>query len=124
MEVLAQQIQFGRPSTSFSDCSDRTKWRKIKKLRSEYTTEELAYATQMCLRASGKAEASYVMTAVTMASSFKASSYRSFTDQVRDRATTPEEALSVFVEGRFSKTQYLVVRSSYKVVKLSRLSSL
>lgn len=106
----------GRPSISFSDSSDRSKRRKTEKLREEYSSEELAFATQMSLRASGKVHVAQVLKNVTMGSPSEASSYLSSSNTVRERTMTPEEALSVFVEGRFSKNQYLVVRAGCKLV--------
>lgn len=47
----------GRPSTSFEDSSERSKRRKTENLRTQSSTEELSYATQMNLRAEGKTDA-------------------------------------------------------------------
>lgn len=105
---------FGRPSTSFAAASDRTKRRKTEKMRSEFGTEELAYATQMNLRADGKLDAAKVVYDVTAGSPSKALSYRSSLGQVGERTLMPDEALAIFVEGNFSKKQYETIRSGCK----------
>lgn len=101
---------------SFAECSDRSKRRRTQKLREDYDADEIAFAAQMSLRAAGQVDVAHVVKRVSEGSPSKASSYRSSEGQVKERTMTPEEALSVFVEGNFSKRQYLVVRSGCKMV--------
>lgn len=110
-----QNVRGAHPK-NFVECSERTKRRRTMRLREDYTTEEIAYAAQMSLRATGQVDAAHVVAKVSTGSPSKASSYRSSEDHVSERTMTPEEALSVFVEGNFSKRQYLVVRSGCKMV--------
>lgn len=85
-------------------------------MREEHDTEEIAYAAQMSLRTIGKTDAAHVVKEVTAGSPSKASSYRSSIHQVRERTMTAEEALSVLIEGNYSKHQYQVARSGCKIV--------
>lgn len=63
----------GRPETSFSESSDRSKRRKAQKLRDSYSAQELSYATKMVLRESGATLASKVVADVTSTSPMRAS---------------------------------------------------
>lgn len=77
----------GRPSTSWDDLSDRSKRRRTEKVRKEHTVHELAYATQMGLRASGNLHASKVIRDVTESSPSKASQYRNAFQRMCCQAT-------------------------------------
>lgn len=52
-EIIATS-QIGHLTISFSHKSERSKRRKPEKIRADVPCEELAYATQMSLRALGK----------------------------------------------------------------------
>lgn len=101
----------GRPSTSWEDLSDRSKRRKTEIVRKEFTVEELAYATQMSIRASGNLEASKVIRDVTEGSASKASQYRKSIKRVTEDVLSGNEALSLLVEGKMTKSQYQLIRS-------------
>lgn len=90
----------GRPTKSFDDCSERSKRRKTKELRESAETEELTFATQMKLRASGKTDASKVVKDLN-ASPKRATKYRkAFVESLKEtrKQLSPLQALSMFVE--------------------------
>lgn len=94
----------------------QAKRRKTEILRSEVDSEELTFATQMILRAEGKADAANVMKDLTT-SPKRATKYRkaySSSLQVQTEQITPLKALSMFVEADLSRRQYKIVRSCHK----------
>lgn len=108
-EALSTQSGTGRPSLEFPKMSDRSKRRKTEELRTSNTTEELIYAAQMSLRASGQLDASKVVKDIT-SSPTKASKYTTaFTSEV-ERTLSDDAALSVLVEYKFSKRTYQGIR--------------
>ncbi|XP_011867852.1 PREDICTED: uncharacterized protein LOC105561999 [Vollenhovia emeryi] len=113
----------GRPSTSWDDLSDRLKRRRTEKVGKEHTVHELAYATQMGLRASGNLHASKVIRDVTEGSPSKASRYRKSMERVSEDVLSGNEALSLVVEGKMTKSQYQLIRSVSvkKIVNYTRL---
>lgn len=84
----------GRPSSEFVESSDWTKRRKIEDLRAQTSIEELSYATQMSLRASGKLDAAKVIQDVTLGSPSKAKKYRKSIDSISKAALSADAALS------------------------------
>lgn len=50
----------GRPMKPFSEVSDRSKRRRTEEIRSNYSSEELAFGSQMNFRKVGKLDASEV----------------------------------------------------------------
>lgn len=101
----------GRPSQEFASSSDRSKRRKTKDIRTSFTSDELAYATQMSLRSIGQLDASTVVKEVTTTSPTRASKYRR-AYAVTDETTLSEEAaLSALIEYKFSKSTYQGMRT-------------
>lgn len=80
---------FDRLSTSFAEASNRTKRRRTESIRVKHSTEELALATQMSLRSSGKVAAAKVMQDVIEGSPSKASKYRASLDFVCEDTLSP-----------------------------------
>ncbi|XP_071635291.1 uncharacterized protein [Temnothorax longispinosus] len=102
----------GRPSTSFEDSSERSKRRKTENLRTQSSTEELSYAAQMNLRAEGKVDAAKILKHVTSSSPSKAKRYRKNFQYFEEDIFTPDEALSLFVELKFSRNKYQLLRNA------------
>ena len=108
--VATASIQ-GRPSSSFAESSERSKRRKTEKVRAELGCDELAYATQMSLRAARKVDASHVLKDIFMSSPSKSLKYRKAFKQVREKPLSSDEAFSLIIEGKLSKAQYNLMRS-------------
>lgn len=85
----------GRPSTAFLLSSDRSKRRKTEELRSSFSPEELAYATQMSLRSTGKIDASKVVKDATLSTPTRASKFRKALDVSTENTLSNEKALSI-----------------------------
>ena len=75
--------------------------------------EELAYATQMSLRASGNVDAAKVVQDIAEGSPTKAKRYRTSLCDNSERQMTKEGAFSLLIENKMSQTMYnnLRVRS-------------
>lgn len=104
----------GRPKVEFGKGSERSKRRKTKKLRSEVTSVELAYATQMSFRSEGQVDVANVIKDVTSLSPNRATRYRKAFRASTENSNqlTPDKALSVIIEGKLTRHQYNVMRSA------------
>ncbi|XP_043471258.1 uncharacterized protein LOC122504283 [Leptopilina heterotoma] len=104
----------GRPSSTFEDGSDRSKRRKSQEIREKYSTDELAYATQMSLRASGKWDTARLVQDVCEGSPTKATRYRQslLLSENSEKQMTKEVALSIVIENQLSKNMYNGIRSN------------
>lgn len=100
--INIQASNGGRPTVSFSECSDRSKRRKTENLRSKVETEQLVYATQMKLRAEGKPSTAKILKQ-SLESGEITQSYISY---------TPDEALALVVGAQLTKYQYNFMRQS------------
>lgn len=106
-----------RRSKEFSELGDRMKRRKTEELRASYETSELAYATQMSLRASGAPKAATVLQAITSHSPDRANKYQAAFDAA-SVAPLPEMsgslALSDVVEGKLTRHAYRLLKKRLK----------
>lgn len=110
-------IKRGRPKKTFEESSERSKRRKTMDLRQKFSEKELAYATQMSLRASKQTDAALVVRDVAFSTPKRAQKYRKAfrkSNEFSDRQILPDAALSMMVEGKLTRHQYNVVRSNAK----------
>lgn len=59
----------GRPRKSFAECTDRSKRMKTEELRSKYSSNELAYAAEVSMRAEGSLAAAKIIRNISFSSS-------------------------------------------------------
>ena len=106
----------GRPPLDFSVSSERTKRRKTEHLRSETNTDELAYATQMSLRADGQWDAANVVKNVTCTTPKRGSKFRkAYKESLSPvQVITDDRALSMVIEAKLTKRQYNIIRKEAK----------
>lgn len=119
--------RIGRPLLDFSASCERSKRQKTADLRQSVPVEAICYAAQMELRKSGNISASKLVHEITTSSPNRASKYISAldnTNKFKKSMLPPEKALSVFVEGGFSRHQYDIIREndrdrfpSYKAIQ-------
>lgn len=105
-----------RPTKSFKESSECSKRRKTQDLREHFDTEELTFATQMKLRATGNLDASKVIKDITESLN-RATKYRKafISRSVQERSQlSPLQALSIFVEANLSRRQYEIIRTNDK----------
>lgn len=105
----------GRPKISFQDSSERTKRLKTGHLRSATSTQELAYATQMSFRAEGNVMASKILKDISNVPQ-KAEEYCTALNNNKKSHSklTSDEALSLIIEAKLSKSQYNLIRNQVK----------
>lgn len=103
--------------------SDQTKRRKTADLRVSYSAEELTYAAQMKLRASGKLSEARQVQEITNPNELPKGN-------LSHHKLTPTQALSLIIEAQLSKKKYNLIRNyakdvfpSYKTVKKEKASS-
>lgn len=103
---LASSSKIGRPKVAFEDASLRSKKRKCSELLSSHSLEEIASTTAMALYKKGKRQvASFVAEVISSESIPKQSEKCQYSD---------DQALSLFIEGKFTKFQYNLMRSQAK----------
>jgi hypothetical protein len=109
----------GRPSKVFEECGTRGKLIKTKNLVEETSLKKLTFATQTQLRKSGKRSAAAVVFDVTSTTPTRAKKYRRSYETIKSGenkcvAYSPEEALSLIINAKLSKRQYLLIRVEAK----------
>lgn len=114
-QVKRKSSNKGRPKVSFEDSSDRSKRMKTSNLRNTSSAVELAYATQMNFRAEGNNQAAKILKDITNTPS-KAHEY---CNALKNQTTTytklsADEALSLLIEAKLSKSQYNLIRRQVK----------
>ena len=92
--------------TEFSEASDSTKRRRTRLLRENFTTDELTYATTMKLRHEGKGQAAKICVQATSSTS-KAAEILEKSNEIKESAFTPAEALNIMVKTDMSKESYI-----------------
>ena len=103
----------GRPTTDFDSSSERSNRRKTENLRNSHDTSELAYATEMSLRATGSFAASTVLKEIVTKSPTRASKYRTAFkkfDESPLSEISSDQALNLMISGKFSKQTYQKIR--------------
>lgn len=97
----------------FSSCSERSKRRKVDDLRRSTSSSELAFATEMNLRASGSHAAAKVLKDITTTSPTRASRYQlAFAQSCRPvrQEISADVALNFIISGKMTKETYNMVR--------------
>lgn len=107
----------GRPSKSFTECSQSSKKRKVKHLLNE-SQEELNFAMQMKLRAEGKRDAANLFKIIADPNtspkrSTKIKKAIAFTEKLPTKMSV-EKALALYVDNKFTKEQYLSIQQTSK----------
>lgn len=115
----------GRPRKPFEELCKRSQQMKVKDLVSTRKTEELSFAAQVSLRKCGKRTAAYIVKDVTQntspkrAKSYKRAYSSALSDGQEALALTPEEALSLIITTKSSKSTYLDYRAAAKQCKVN-----
>lgn len=103
----------GRPQKSgFDDISLRTKERRTESLRRSFLLEELSFAASSSIGTRGKRTTTKLLIEATQTTPTRGKKiwdkYRS--SSVKGSKFTEDEALSLFVEAKYTKFQYNVLR--------------
>ncbi|XP_078051927.1 uncharacterized protein LOC144478082 isoform X1 [Augochlora pura] len=106
-----------RPSKDFWEVADQSKRQKILPLTENYTSEELSFAASTSSRQSGKRDAASMVQVITSEPSTTTSNMGKLLSPSIVTAPikyTPEEALTLYVDGRYTKRSYLLMRAGAK----------
>lgn len=106
----------GRAKTTFNSLCERSKRRRVTSLRSATSTNELAYATQMCFRAEGNIQASNLLKEISQ-NPEKTKQYYNDIDNPSCVSLNSDEALSLLIEADLSKSQYNFIRNLTRTKK-------
>jgi hypothetical protein len=108
----------GRPLKDFSEVSDQSKRQKILPLLENYSLEELAFATRKSLEACGKRDAAKIVQEASTSSpkSKRATKIKKayYSNQSLPIKYTPEEALALYIDGKFTKKSYIMMQQGAK----------
>lgn len=108
----------GRPQKSFMYSSEKTKKRKVQHLVEDYSVEELGFAAQLSIRASGKRDAATLIKELSTSSPRRATTYKKartiMGSRKEQRPYTPEEALACFISNNFTVQTYKNIQQEAK----------
>lgn len=107
----------GRPKKSFGESGPKTKNRKVQHLLKKYDQEELCFAAQSSVRASGKRDAAKLIQEVSSASPRRATGYKKAGRRIvkeTKRPYTPEEALAMFISNDLTVQTYKNIQQESK----------
>lgn len=105
----------GRPKKEFTEGSTRSKRRKTEAIREEYSTEALAFATQMKFRKDGNLKAANILKEITEQNATAAGQHNiGDSNRVKEIPFSPIEALSLIVNTKMSKSNYTLIRNLHK----------
>ncbi|KAL4720247.1 hypothetical protein ACJJTC_019235 [Scirpophaga incertulas] len=106
----------GRPVKQFHELSERSKRRRTKELRAHVPVEELTFAACVSQSTSGNKVSSKMIKEITSTPT-KAKKFRRIISSEKDHDKmkyTPQEALSLFVEGNFTRSQWNLLQGGRK----------
>ncbi|XP_065669294.1 uncharacterized protein LOC136088723 [Hydra vulgaris] len=105
----------GRPPLNFDEASERTKRRKTEEMRSTFSSSELAFASQMSLRASGACNTGVTVKDLPFTIQHRVANYIESLKLSQISQTSElcaETALSILMEAKLFKHQYCIIRSA------------
>lgn len=112
----------GRPKVSFDDASLQTKRRRVQMDVNEKTEEELCLAAEMKLRVSGKRDAASMLSKIRF-SPKRATRLKILESKFnsKDVSLSANEALAFYVSFKFTRSQYIGLRSLVSKKGLTKL---
>lgn len=108
----------GRPVKEFNELSERSKRRRTEELRAKVPVEELTFAACVSQGTSGNIHTSKMIKEITLTPTRAKNIRRTISskkDQVQLKYTLPE-ALSLFVEGNFTRRQWNLLQGGRKTI--------
>lgn len=104
----------GRPTKDFGESSNKSKKRKVESLVESFSPEELAFAAETSVRASGKRDAAKLihdaLASPKRPKKYKTALLKVSTPNVQ-RAYSTEEALAFFISNKLTVSQYNNIRA-------------
>lgn len=116
LDSSAGPSRSGRPLKDFENLSDQSKRRRVQYVIDNYTYAELAYAARISLHAAGHRDAAGIIKDLTGLSLDKANEMKKVihSTKLQPDKYTPNEALSLYVDGRLSKYSYTLIQQEAK----------
>lgn len=108
----------GRPVKQFHELSERSKRRRTKELRAQVPVEELTFAARVSHGTSGNKDTSKIIKEITSTPT-RAKKFRKIVFSKKEPVVikyTAQEALSLFVEGNFTRRQWTLLQSGRKEI--------
>lgn len=109
----------GRPRLSFSEIGDRAKRKRVAHLTETYEAKELTFAAKKGLKEEGQQSASKLLSEAVFTTPTRADKIRtSWLKSNQHQNVMPfseDEAVSLIVEAKLSKHQYLLIRREAKI---------
>lgn len=102
----------GRPTKDFTEVSNQSKRRKILPLLQKYSPEQLIFATKKSLEASGRRAVGRIIEATTSTDDIEKKNPK--TPKALPIKYTPEEALTLYTDGQFTKKSYIMMQQGVK----------
>lgn len=118
LELPSWSHKPGRPVKEFHELSERSKWRRTEELRAQIPVEELTFAACVSQGTSGNSDTSKIIKEITSTPT-RAKKFRNIISTKKDhvvRKYTPQEALSLFVEGNFTRSQWNLLQGERKEI--------
>lgn len=110
---ISQPKVSGRPKKTLQDCSFQTKKRKVQHITKNARYEEVTFAAQLAVRASGRRDAAILVkelceSAPEVATSIKHLRQEQSSSSVRQY--NKEEALALYLDCKLTKNAYIIMR--------------
>lgn len=118
LELPSWSHKPGRPVKEFHELSERSKRRRTEELRAQIPVEELTFAACVSQCTSGNLDTSKIIKEITSTPT-RAKKFRNIISTKKDhvvRKYTPQEALSLFVEGNFTRSQWNLLQGERKEI--------
>lgn len=114
--VEPKKVSPGRPAKNFEDCTESAKRKKVRKLVTSASKQELAYATRLSMHASGQRHAADIVKQVSTCSPERATRLKKNLrmNTKLPKKMTPDQALAIFVDTKMTKTQYNRIKENSK----------
>lgn len=107
--------QLGRPLKTFMDSRIRSKTSKVSPLVQNNTKEELLVAASVSFYKSGKRNAAQILKVLNKSPNRSSKMKRVLScSPLTPTSYTPEEALALYVDGRYTKNSYILMQSGAK----------
>jgi hypothetical protein len=96
----------GRPTKSFTECSDRTKRRKTKKILTNFTSPEIRFALRSNYYRSGKRSAAKLVKEMSLTPTRSKKIRIAYVEEMKNkkpRPYTPDETLAFIIDNNLTK---------------------
>lgn len=112
--MSTNSFRIRRPITTFNECVDRTKNRKIQPLIKSYTSSELTHAVSTKFKKSGNRSMVKLLKEANTIPTRANNILKTYKNTNNLKPYTEDEALAFLIENKLSKQQYINIRLGSK----------